>query len=174
MCVCYCCVCQVPVLAQQRPIYYSDLHSRFYHPLAYFVSIQLVQLPIIVLEALLLMTPVYGLSGLAGTYWTGQQFWSAYFIVLLTSFISRTFMLALYAASPNEAVADVLNQVTNILFSKLCGYFIPAPLIPKAWKWYVSSDTHKHATNTRTKQAHACTHTPSAQGGQAHTRDDSE
>jgi hypothetical protein len=58
-----------------------------------------------------------------------------YLVVLMNSHIARTWMLFLYALSPNESVADVLNQVSNILFSKLCGFFIAATIIVRGWKW---------------------------------------
>ncbi len=125
----------VPVLAQQRPVYYTNIHAGYMHPFFYFSTFQLVQLPIIALETLLLLTPLYGLAHLAGSPWISSHFWIFYLIVLLNSHIARTWLLCLYVISPNESVADVLNQVTNILFSKLCGFFIAAGIIVTGWKW---------------------------------------
>ena len=41
----------------------------------------------------------------------------------------------LASVSPNEVYADVLNTVTNIIFTKLCGYFIAASNIVNGWYW---------------------------------------
>jgi len=124
----------VPVLAQQRPVYYTNIHAGYNHPFFYFITLQLVQLPIIAIESLLLLTPLYGISDLSGGVWR-EEFWVMYLIVLMNSHIARTWLLCLYVASPNEVVADVLNQVTSILFSKLCGFFIPAASIVAGWHW---------------------------------------
>ena len=124
----------VPVLASQRTVLSNETRSGYYHHAAYFFSLLLVQLPIVLVEALLVLTPVWGLSQLRGMDWEGR-FWFAYLVVSLTSYTSRAFMFVVYGLSPNEAYADVLNQVSNILFTKLCGYFIPQREIVVGWHW---------------------------------------
>jgi ABC-type multidrug transport system ATPase subunit len=65
----------VPVLAQQRPVYYANLHAHYHHSFFYFITLQLVQLPIITIETILLLTPIYGISRLTGDPWASSQFW---------------------------------------------------------------------------------------------------
>ena len=124
----------VPVLASQRTVLSNETRSGYYHHFAYFFSLLLVQLPIVLVEALLVLTPIWGLSRLQGMDW-GGRFWFAYLVVSLTSYTSRAFMFVVYGLSPNEAYADVLNQVCNIIFTKLCGYFIPQREIVVGWHW---------------------------------------
>ena len=124
----------VPVLASQRIVLSNQTRSGYYHVYAYYFSLLLVQLPIVMVEGVLVLTPVWGLAELRGMDW-GGRFWFAYFVLCLTSYTSRALMFVVYGASPNEAYADVLNQVTNIVFTKLCGYFIPQSEIVVGWHW---------------------------------------
>ena len=124
----------VPVLAQQRPIYYHQMRLHFHCAFAYYLPLALIQIPIVCIESILLLTPIHGISNLSGIVW-GGLFWYAFLAITLNALIARTFMVAIYAVSPNEAVADVINQVTNILFSKLCGFFIAFSSIPIGWRW---------------------------------------
>ena len=125
----------VPVLHEQREVYYNQIERGYYQTFGYYFSLLLVQIPIVVVDTLLLLVPIWGLSGLTGYPFISADFWYAYLIVLMNSLVSRVWMFVLYAASPNEVYADVLNQVTNILFTKLAGYFIAADLIVGGWKW---------------------------------------
>ena len=97
------------------------------------------QIPIVVVETLLLLLPVWGLAGLSGGDARGN-FWYAYLVIGFNSLISRIWMILLAAVSPNEVYADVLNTVTNIIFTKLCGYFVIKTNIVRGWYWvYVIS-----------------------------------
>ena len=115
----------VPVLAHQRAVYYNQLASGYYHGFAYYISHFVTQIPIVVVETLLLLLPVWGLANLQGPT-GGREFWYAYLVIGFNSLISRVWMILLASVSPNEVYADVLNTVTNIIFTKLCGYFIAA------------------------------------------------
>ena len=156
----------VPVLASQRTVLSNETRSGYYHHFAYFFSLLLVQLPIVLVEALLVLTPVWGLSWLQGMDW-GGRFWFAYLVISLTSYTSRAFMFTVYGLSPNEAYADVLNQVCNIIFTKLCGYFIPQQEIVDGWHWvyYLSYFTFAFralALNDILPIQRDCTPTPQA------------
>ena len=133
----------VPVLASQRIVLSNQIHSGYYHPFAYYWSLLLVQIPIVLIEALLFLTPLYGLAQLRGVEWEGS-FWFSWLIIVLTSYTSRAWLAVVYELSPNEAYADVLNQVSNIIFTKLCGYFIAQELIVRGWHWvwYISYFTY--------------------------------
>ena len=124
----------VPVLAHQRGVYYNQLAGGYYHGFAYYISHFITQIPIVVVETLLLLLPVWGLGGLQGPD-GGREFWYAYLVIGFNSLISRVWMILLASVSPNEVYADVLNTVTNIIFTKLCGYFIAASNIVNGWYW---------------------------------------
>ena len=124
----------VPVLAHQREVYYNQIAGGYYHGFSYYISHFLTQIPIVVVETFILLLPVWGLAGLNGPT-CGREFWYAYLVIGFNSIISRVWMILLASVSPNEVYADVLNTVTNIIFTKLCGYFIAASNIVKGWYW---------------------------------------
>ena len=124
----------VPVLAHQREVYYNQIAGGYYHGFSYYISHFLTQIPIVVVETLILLFPVWGLANLAGPT-GGSEFWYAYLVIAFNSLISRVWMILLASVSPNEVYADVLNTVTNIIFTKLCGYFIAASNIVNGWYW---------------------------------------
>ena len=124
----------VPVLAHQREVYYNQLAGGYYHGFTYYISHFLTQIPIVVVETFILLLPVWGLANLTGPT-CGREFWYAYLVIGFNSIISRVWMILLASVSPNEVYADVLNTVTNIIFTKLCGYFIAASNIVNGWYW---------------------------------------
>ena len=124
----------VPVLAHQREVYYNQSAGGYYHGFTYYISHFLTQIPIVVVETFILLLPVWGLANLAGPT-CGREFWYAYLVIGFNSLISRVWMILLASVSPNEVYADVLNTVTNIIFTKLCGYFIAASNIVNGWYW---------------------------------------
>jgi ABC-type multidrug transport system ATPase subunit/ABC-type multidrug transport system permease subunit len=156
-----------PVLARQRTVLSNQTRSGYYHPFAYFFSLLLVQMPIVLVEALLLLTPAWGLSRLEGMDW-GGSFWFAYLVVSLASYTSRAYMFVVYGFCPNEAWADVLNQVSNIIFTKLCGYFIPQQKLVVGWHWvyylsYYTFALRALALNDILPIARDCVPTPEAE-----------
>ena len=124
----------VPVLAHQREVYYNQVAGGYYHGFSYYISHFLTQIPIVVVETFILLLPVWGLAHLSGGT-CGREFWYAYLVIGFNSMISRVWMILLASVSPNEVYADVLNTVTNIIFTKLCGYFIAASNIVNGWYW---------------------------------------
>ena len=124
----------VPVLAHQREVYYNQVAGGYYHGFSYYISHFLTQIPIVVVETFILLLPVWGLANLNGAT-GGREFWYAYLVIGFNSIISRVWMILLASVSPNEVYADVLNTVTNIIFTKLCGYFIAASNIVNGWYW---------------------------------------
>ena len=123
-----------PVLSAQRPVYYAQLSAGYYQGFSYYVALQLVQLPILIIEVTLLLVPIWGLSNLSGGDFISNQFWFAWLVLLITSLISRAWVMVLLALSPVEAMANVLLVMTNILFITLCGFLIPVNDIEAGWK----------------------------------------
>ena len=125
-----------PILASQRPVFYKQLQAGYFQGLTYYISLQLVQLPILIIETTLLLVPIWGLSNLSGGDFISNQFWFAWITLFITSLIGRAWVMVLLAISPIEAMANVLLVMTNILFVTLCGFLIPMHLIEAGWHWF--------------------------------------
>ena len=125
-----------PILSSQRPVYYKQLQAGYFQGITYYISLQLVQLPILVLETTFLLVPVWGLSNLSGGDFSSNQFWFAWITLFITSLIGRAWVMVLLAISPIEAMANVLLVMTNILFVTLCGFLIPKDKIEAGWHWF--------------------------------------
>ena len=124
-----------PILSAQRPVYYAQLGAGYYQGFTYYVALQLVQLPILIIETTLLLVPIWGLSNLSGSDFASNEFWFAWIVLVMTSLISRAWVMVLLSVSPIEAMANVLLVMTNILFVTLCGFLIPADEIEQGWHW---------------------------------------
>ena len=125
-----------PILSAQRPVFYKQLEAGYFQGLTYYFSLQMVQLPILILETTLLLVPIWGLSNLSGGDFSSNQFWFAWITLTVTSLIGRAWVMVLLAISPIEAMANVLLVMTNILFVTLCGFLIPKDEIEAGWHWF--------------------------------------
>ena len=125
-----------PILSAQRPVFYKQQQAGYFQGLTYYFSLQLVQLPILILETTLLLVPIWGLSNLSGGDFSSNQFWFAWITLTITSLIGRAWVMVLLAVSPIEAMANVLLVMTNILFVTLCGFLIPKDEIEAGWHWF--------------------------------------
>ena len=125
-----------PILSKQRPVYYKQTKAGYFQGTTYYISLQLVQLPILILETTLLLVPIWGLSNLSGGDFTSNQFWFAWIVLTVTSLIGRAWVMVLLSISPIEAMANVLLVMTNILFVTLCGFLIPKDEIEAGWHWF--------------------------------------
>ena len=148
-----------PVLSSQRPVYYAQLSAGYFQGFTYYIALQLVQLPILIVEVTLLLVPIWGLSNLSGGDFISNQFWFAWIVLLVTSLISRAWVLVLLALSPIEAMANVLLVMTNILFVTLCGFLIPVNDIEQGWKCHRSAARHYHCPTSTIAYCHHPPHT---------------
>ena len=125
-----------PILSEQRPVFYKQLQAGYFQGITYYIALQIVQLPILVIETTLLLVPIWGLSNLSGGDFISNQFWFAWITLFMTSLIGRAWVMVLLAISPIEAMANVLLVMTNILFVTLCGFLIPKDKIEAGWHWF--------------------------------------
>lgn len=125
----------IPVVEGQRAVFYSQKERKYYHPLAYFYAIWSIQIPITLVEAFLLLMPVWGLAGLSGWPFISDTFWYAYIILVVHGLVARTWCILLSAACPNPVYTTVTLLVTNIIFANTNGYFTRVDRIPGGWYW---------------------------------------
>ena len=115
-----------PVLSAQRPVYYAQLTAGYFQGFTYYIALQIVQIPILIIETTLLLVPIWGLSNLSGGDFISNQFWFAWITLLMTSFISRAWVLMLLSISPVEAFANVLLVMSAPLIALLyCRHLLP-------------------------------------------------
>jgi ABC-type multidrug transport system ATPase subunit/ABC-type multidrug transport system permease subunit len=129
----------VPVIVQQRAVYYSQLFAGYYRGAAYFASLVLGALPFSALEIMILCVIVYPMAALQDGLFS-ERFWFLYVTQLLMNMAGRSFTLVTTALSPSMPIAQAITPVFLVLFNIFAGFLIPEKSIPAGWLWvhYVS------------------------------------
>ena len=123
----------IPVHFQQRSTFYNQRQNGYYSSAAYYLAAYLVQLPIGALETFLLSIIVYPLSDLrdgVGPIWAYM-----WLVMMLINFVCRAWIMFLVSISPTEAVTQVLQPISMLLFSTMSGFLAPESSIPAGWSW---------------------------------------
>ena len=123
----------IPVHFQQRSTFYNQRQNGYYSSAAYYLAAYLVQLPIGATETFLLSIIVYPLSELrdgVGPVWAYM-----WLVLMLTNWVCRGWIMFLVSVSPTEAVTQVLQPISMLLFSTMAGFLAPASTIPSGWRW---------------------------------------
>jgi hypothetical protein len=85
----------VPVLAEQRQVFYQQKARSYHTPTAYYVSFVIIQFPIVLMESFLLIMPIWGLAGLSGWPFIGDRFWFAYLALATHALVARAWTMFL-------------------------------------------------------------------------------
>ena len=123
----------IPVHFQQRSTFYNQRQNGYYSSAAYYLAAYLVQLPIGAMETFLLSMIVYPLSELrdgVGPIWAYM-----WLVLLLINWVCRAWIMFLVSISPTEAVTQVLQPISMLLFSTMSGFLAPKSSIPAGWRW---------------------------------------
>jgi ATP-binding cassette, subfamily G (WHITE), member 2, SNQ2 len=122
----------IPPTLATRLVFYRELASRTYTPLAHHISLGVAELPFTIAGSVLFGSVFYFMVGLPPSAFP-------FFLLLNVLLMIFTVMLgiALASLSPSAAVAMTFANICNILFSVLSGFLIYRPSIPVWWRWTV-------------------------------------
>lgn len=129
------CVALCAVLALYRQTYYPQRERFYYHPLCYFSALLLVQVPIVIVEVFLLITPIWGLAGLSGWPIVSNRYWYCFLLLVTFDLTVRAYTVLLHAVTPTPTHNIVALVSTSLMMAMLAGYFIRQNKIPSAWWW---------------------------------------
>ncbi|XP_025606422.1 pleiotropic drug resistance protein 1 [Arachis hypogaea] len=121
-----------PMIAVERTVFYRERAAGMYSALPYALAQVIIELPHILVEALVYGVIVYAMMGFD---WTASKFlWYLFFMYF--TFLYYTFYgMMTMAISPNPHVAGILSGGFYAIWSLFSGFIIPLSRIPIWWKW---------------------------------------
>ncbi|KAJ1438250.1 P-loop containing nucleoside triphosphate hydrolase [Sesbania bispinosa] len=122
-----------PLIAVERTVFYRERAAGMYSGLPYALAQVIIELPHILVQALIYGIIVYAMMGFD---WTTSKFlWYLFFMYF--TFLYYTFYgMMTMAISPNPHVASILSSAFYAIWSLFSGFIIPLSRIPIWWKWY--------------------------------------
>ncbi|CAN6460430.1 unnamed protein product [Victoria cruziana] len=122
----------LPFVATERLVLYREKFAGMYTSLAYAVSQVVIEIPYILLEAVILGIITYA----AISYQPSARkiFW--YIFINFCTLLCYTYLgMLMVSLTPNVQVASILSSVFYTILSLFSGFLIPGPQIPKWWIW---------------------------------------
>ena len=113
----------LPTVLAQRPLYYLQVHQKFFAPAAYLASFMLVQTVVILVDVFILLVVIWGLSDLPGVVLAGA-FWFALLVLLTSTLAARALIILVAYLVPNEILAATILIQLFRLTSLLSGEFV--------------------------------------------------
>eukprot|EP01132_Coremiostelium_polycephalum_P005617 gene5617-6990_t len=124
---------KVPLLVEDRGVFYRDCNSSTYPEILYLFSTIITDFPFIILTSFVYWIPMFFLTGLdTGGGW---KFFYSLFIYLLVvmCFESQSMITAFF--SPTVASATMILNIFIIFLTQFGGFYIPKNDIPRGWIW---------------------------------------
>lgn len=123
----------LPIVIQQRNIFYKHKESAFYSTLMYVISQTCVMYPLMILEIVIFCCISYysvGLSHDEGRFGTFLA------IIFMFSLTASQLYRCIGSFMPSQTTAQPLSGVITVLMVLFSGYIIPKDSIPEGWKWF--------------------------------------
>ena len=141
----------VPVLLSFRRVFALQHKGGYYSAFSYYLALLCVNVPLAILETFIFIIIVYPLAGLHGG--VGSALFGYCLLMLcVVNLVSRAWVLMLVSLMPTEALTNILNGISLVIFSIFSGYLNPKDSIPAGWIWsyYIS-----YFTCQKSRQNHA-------------------
>lgn len=123
----------LPVVDVERTVFYREKASGMYSALAYGLAQVLIELPYILVQAVLYGLIVYAMVDFR---WTAPKFFWFLFCMLFTFIYYTYYGMTTVALTPNASVASILSTGFMAIWMVFCGFLIPRPKIPVWWRWF--------------------------------------
>jgi ABC-type multidrug transport system permease subunit len=128
----------IPVLIEERLVFYRERGSRAYGALPYWISSWCIQVPLIAVNTLTYCVLLYYLCGLDNS---SGKFVFFFFVLLLCSYIGLFACQLIAAIAPNATTAVSFFPVLLFFSVAFSGYIVYIPQFPiflRAWAPYLS------------------------------------
>eukprot|EP01132_Coremiostelium_polycephalum_P005159 gene5159-6421_t len=131
------CLSNIPVLFEERTLFYREIDSGTYRHAAYVLTLILSDLPFTMCYSLLFSIPIYWMSGLERDAEKFLIFIAIYYMYLQ---ILVSFSQFLGFVSPNLSVANEISGITFSIFCLFAGFIVQKDHIPNYFRFlnYVS------------------------------------
>ena len=123
-----------------RPLYFREVTSRMYNPLAWFLARRLADVPYYFVETVIFGTMVYWIAWMRHDNNGGYFFWYL-FTLLGVRATGSAFTQAVATAFATPEVASAFQSTAFTIFFLFAGFLIPRPLIANGWIWSASPHT---------------------------------
>ncbi|KAK2399048.1 pleiotropic drug resistance protein [Trifolium repens] len=122
-----------PIVAIERTVFYRERAAGMYSALPYALAQVIIELPHILVQALVYGIIVYVMMGFERT--VIKLLWNLFFTYF--SFLYYTYYgMMTMAITPNPHVAGILSTSFYAIWCLFSGFIIPLSRIPIWWKWY--------------------------------------
>ncbi|BBN17690.1 protein MpABCG27 [Marchantia polymorpha subsp. ruderalis] len=125
---------QLPLLFQERPVYYKQQGAHFFRPSTYLFAKIFGSIPFSLAEATTWTALVYFLTNLSISE-GGWNFWVFYVVIILTVMHGAAVVRCLSALLPDLAAAGGVLGLLVAIFILFSGFLVPRDIVPKYWIW---------------------------------------
>ncbi|KJE94352.1 ABC transporter [Capsaspora owczarzaki ATCC 30864] len=122
----------IPQLLAERDVYLSQRKSKYFQPFAYFLAVNLADLPLLFAEVTLFVVLIYFLVGLNAT---AAAFFYFFFMCTGSALWSTTYARALSALIPSINLANAIIPSSVVLYFIFNGFLLPPSAIRNFWIW---------------------------------------
>ncbi|WIA42005.1 hypothetical protein OEZ86_009302 [Tetradesmus obliquus] len=122
----------MPLVGMERVVFYRERGALPYDPFAYGVAIALVEIPYLLIQALLFVPVIYSMIG----FQAQAEKCFFYFMMFLASISFYTiFGQFMVYVTPSQQIAQVVGAGLNFMFNLFNGFVIAYPAMPSYWRW---------------------------------------
>uniref|UniRef100_A0ACD5YHJ1 Uncharacterized protein n=1 Tax=Avena sativa TaxID=4498 RepID=A0ACD5YHJ1_AVESA len=131
------CQSVMPFVSIERSVMYRERFAGMYSPWAYSFAQVAMEIPYVLVQAVLFMLIAYPMIGYA---WTATKFFWFMYTMVCTLLYFLYLGMMLVSLTPSIQVATILASSFYTLQNLMSGFIVPAPQIPRWWIWlyYIS------------------------------------
>ncbi|KAF8009148.1 hypothetical protein BT93_J0208 [Corymbia citriodora subsp. variegata] len=122
-----------PVVAVERTVFYRERAAGMYSALPYALAQVLIEVPYVVMQAILYGVIVYAMIGFQWTI--AKFFWYLFFMCFTLLYFTYFGMMAM-GMTPNPHIAAIVSFAFYAIWNLFSGFIIPRPRRPIWWRWY--------------------------------------
>ncbi|PRQ50790.1 putative iron-chelate-transporting ATPase [Rosa chinensis] len=122
-----------PIVAIERTVFYREKAAGMYSALAYAFAQVMIELPYILVQAVVYGVITYLMIGFERTF--VKIFWYIFFMFFTLAYFTFYGMMAV-AVTPNHHIATIVSSAFYAIWMLFSGFLIPRPRIPIWWRWY--------------------------------------
>uniref|UniRef100_A0A6N2MYY0 ABC transporter domain-containing protein n=1 Tax=Salix viminalis TaxID=40686 RepID=A0A6N2MYY0_SALVM len=126
------CSSVMPFVAPERATVYRERFAGMYSPWAYSFAQVVVEIPYILLQAVLFLVITYPAINF---YWSAYKVFWYFYSIFCTLLYFNYLGLLLVSLTPNFQTASIMASFCYTLTNLFSGYLIPEPKIPRWWVW---------------------------------------
>ncbi|KAK4776338.1 hypothetical protein SAY86_005026 [Trapa natans] len=122
-----------PVASIERTVFYRERAAGMYSALPYALAQVLIEIPYILVQALVYGLIVYAMIGFE---WTAAKFFWYIFFMYFTLLYFTFYGIMSVAITPNQDIALIVSGAFFGLWNLFSGFVVPRTRMPIWWRWY--------------------------------------